>query len=105
MPIAKKVCRVCGKSYEACRSAKRDVGVFHWQEVACSPECGTEYLRMVNEARNPVAKAPKVTRHTKRKEPEAAVIVEPITTKAVQVEEQVDVRDVVNGFADKATIE
>lgn len=105
MPIAKKVCRVCGKSYEACRSAKRDIGVFHWQEVACSPECGTEYLRMVNEARNPVAKAPKVTRHTKRKESEAVVVAEHITAKPVQVDERVEACDAVSGFTDKATIE
>lgn len=58
MPTVKKTCRVCGKSYEACRTAKRDLtGVFHWQEVACSPECGAEYLRQVTEARNPAPKA------------------------------------------------
>lgn len=57
MALAKKTCRVCGKTYEACRSARKDVGVFHWQEVACSPACGTEYLRKVNEARQPLPKA------------------------------------------------
>lgn len=51
MPAAVKKCRVCGKEYEACRSAKRIDGVFRWQEVACSPECGSIYLRMVNAAR------------------------------------------------------
>lgn len=51
MVLAKKICRVCGSPYEACRSAKKDKGVFRWQEVACSPECGSRYLRMVNEAR------------------------------------------------------
>lgn len=66
MPIAKKTCRVCGKPYEACRSTKREVGAFHWQEVACSPECGTEYLRMVTEARNP---APKAKRYAKPVKP------------------------------------
>lgn len=60
MPVAKKTCRVCGKAYEACRSAKRMAGVFHWQEVSCSPECGTEYLRMVNEARAPISQPPEV---------------------------------------------
>lgn len=105
MPIAKKICRVCGKSYEACRSAKRNAGVFHWQEVACSPECGTEYLRMVNEARNPVAKAPKVARHTKRKEPEEAVIMSHIATKPVTVEDHADVQNEADESADKATTE
>lgn len=57
MPTATKQCRVCGKSYEACRSLKVNVdGPFRWQEVACSPECGAEYLRRVNESRNPTPK-------------------------------------------------
>lgn len=46
-----KKCRVCGKAYEACRSANRATGVFHWQEVACSPACGAIYLRQINESR------------------------------------------------------
>ena len=65
MALAIKKCRVCGKSYEACRSAKREAGVFHWQEVACSAECGTEYLRMVTEARNPAPKAKRSARSAK----------------------------------------
>lgn len=51
MASAIKVCRICGKEYEACRSANRAAGVFRWQEVACSPECGTAYLKKVNESR------------------------------------------------------
>lgn len=46
-----KACRVCGKLYEGCSAARRADGVFRWQEVACSPECGAEYLRAVNAAR------------------------------------------------------
>lgn len=91
MPIARKICRVCGKPYEACRSAKREAGVFHWQEVACSPECGTEYLRMVTEARNPVAKAPKATRHTKREEPKAKANTNRIVMESDTVENQTNV--------------
>lgn len=52
MPTAVKKCRVCGKDYEACRTANKVPGVFRWQEVACSPECGAEYLRRVTEARS-----------------------------------------------------
>lgn len=59
MPTAVKTCRVCGKSYEACRTISKTAGVFRWQEVACSPECGAEYLRRVTEARNPAPSAPK----------------------------------------------
>lgn len=51
MATAVKRCRVCGKEYEACRSANRAAGVFRWQEVACSPECGSIYLQQINESR------------------------------------------------------
>lgn len=51
MATAVKKCRVCGKEYEACRSANRAAGVFRWQEVACSPECGSIYLQQINESR------------------------------------------------------
>ena len=57
MASAKKICRVCGKEYEACRTAARRDGIFRWQEVACSPECGAIYLKRVEESRStaPVA--------------------------------------------------
>lgn len=51
MATAMKKCRVCGKDYPACRSARRGDGVFRWKEVACSPECGAIYLARVLEAR------------------------------------------------------
>ncbi len=53
MASATKKCRVCGKEYEACRSADRAAGVFRWQEVACSPECGAKYLEQIIASRNP----------------------------------------------------
>lgn len=53
MATAIKKCRVCGKEYESCRSAKRGIsGVFRWQEVACSAECGAEYLALIASSRN-----------------------------------------------------
>lgn len=52
MPKVMKICRVCGKSYEACRTVNKAPGVFRWQEVACSPECGAIYLQKVNDARS-----------------------------------------------------
>ena len=61
-----KVCRICGKEYEACRSANRSAGVFRWQEVACSPECGTAYLDKINESRK-LAETPK--KSSRKKEP------------------------------------
>lgn len=48
MAKALKVCRVCGKEYEACRTAATS---FRWQEVACSPECGQIYLKKIEESR------------------------------------------------------
>ncbi len=59
MATAAKKCRVCGKSYEACHTMSKTAGVFRWQEVACSPECGAEYLRLIMESRNPTPPAPK----------------------------------------------
>lgn len=56
MPKAKKICKVCGASYEACHTLKRDADPFRWQDVACSPECGGEYFRRVMESRKPVTK-------------------------------------------------
>lgn len=40
-------CRVCGNSYEGCRHAFSNNGVFRWQAVACSPECGEIYLKNI----------------------------------------------------------
>lgn len=46
MAKAIKVCRVCGKEYEACVT-RPAFNTFRWQDVACSPECGSEYLRRI----------------------------------------------------------
>ena len=51
MPKVMKTCRVCGRSYEACRTVNNALGVFRWQDVACSPECGSIYLQKLNESR------------------------------------------------------
>lgn len=51
MPDVLKQCRVCGKMYKACRTANIPDGVFRWQDVACSPECGSVYLQRINESR------------------------------------------------------
>lgn len=51
MATAIKICRVCGKEYEACHTLKRVAGVFRWQEVACSPECGSIYLAKIEASR------------------------------------------------------
>ncbi len=51
MARRKGICKVCGKEYLVCITATRYPGVFYWQDVACCPECGREYLRQVEEAR------------------------------------------------------
>lgn len=56
MTTAIKKCRVCGKEYEACRSARRGDGIFRWREVACSPEHGAIYLAQVLAARESSSK-------------------------------------------------
>lgn len=55
-----KICRVCGKKYEACNT-KAVKNTFRWQEVACSPECGSEYLRMTQIARGKLNEEPQPT--------------------------------------------
>lgn len=64
MASAVRTCRVCGKQYEACRSANRTAGVFRWQEVACSPECGSIYLQRINESRGITEKKNRAKRAT-----------------------------------------
>lgn len=61
MAGAIKKCRVCGKDYEACRSAKRVDGIYRWKDVACSPECGQVYLARILESRKPAVEEPIVT--------------------------------------------
>lgn len=51
MATATKVCKVCNKTYEYCRTLKRIEGVFRWQEVACCPEHGSIYLSKIRASR------------------------------------------------------
>lgn len=51
MATAIKKCRVCGKEYTACHTLRHTAGIFRWQEVACSPECGSIYLAEIRESR------------------------------------------------------
>lgn len=71
MAAVKMICRVCGKEYAACRNVKKVPGVFRWQEMCCSPECGDIYLQRVIESRAPKEeKTAKRTKKTKVVEPE-----------------------------------
>ena len=57
MATATKKCKMCGKEYEYCHTARRVAGVFRWQDVACSPSCGAAYLAQIRASRSvkPVA--------------------------------------------------
>ena len=48
MAIGIKVCKVCGREYEACHTLRQNLNSeFRWQDVACCPEHGAEYLRRI----------------------------------------------------------
>lgn len=61
-------CRVCGKEYKPCRSVVAD-GVFRWQAVSCSPECGAKYLRLIEESRVPKTEDTQTRSKKKSSEP------------------------------------
>lgn len=50
MATGYKKCRVCGKTYEYCRTNRRTT-LFRWQDVACSPEHGAIYFAQIAESR------------------------------------------------------
>ena len=52
MAIGTKICKVCGKEYEACHTLRPNMNSeFRWQDVACCPEHGQEYLRQIMASR------------------------------------------------------
>lgn len=61
----RKICKVCGKEYEPCRSIRPTDSVFNWRVVACSPQCGQEYFRQVTEARGKADEPAVITQHYK----------------------------------------
>lgn len=44
-------CRVCGKMFVPCNKPSVAIGAFNYRSIACSLECGAEYLRRVQAAR------------------------------------------------------
>lgn len=52
-------CRVCGKLFVPCNKPSSALGAFNYRSIACSSECGAEYLRRVQTARQkPVDQVP-----------------------------------------------
>lgn len=52
MPKVTRICKACGKEYEACRTP--NWGVFRWRDVACSIECAEKYFHDVMVARGEI---------------------------------------------------
>ena len=90
MPKQTKKCRVCGASYEACRSVNPVDGVFNWREVACSPECGTIYLEKViasrSKAVDSVAESKSAEVSTTKKKKSSAKIALPVIEEVETIE-------------------
>lgn len=51
MATGTRICKVCGREYEYCHTARRVTDVFRYQDVACCPEHGQTYLAKVLAAR------------------------------------------------------
>lgn len=62
-----RVCKVCGKEYEYCKTWNA-ANKFRWQDVACSPECGTAYFKEIEASRSHDSKdaAPTQKKATKK---------------------------------------
>ena len=90
MASNKLKCRICGKEYDACRSAKTVSGAYRWQDVACCPEHGAEYLHRVLVARGEISDtvkhSAKQVRQSKQKNKPVEIIddvvVEEVETEA-----------------------
>lgn len=65
MAIGTKVCRVCGKEYEACHTLRPNLNSeFRWQDVACCAEHGAEYLRQIMISRGQLPDTPEQAEQT-----------------------------------------
>ena len=49
IPGGTRICKVCGKEYEYCKTKAR--GAFQWQDVACCVEHANQYFEEVAIAR------------------------------------------------------
>lgn len=47
-----KICKICGKEYKYCKTESLK-DIFRWRDVACCPEHGKEYFRLIMESRSP----------------------------------------------------
>lgn len=49
MAKGKRICKVCGKEYEYCKTERP--GIYRWQDVACCPEHAAQYFRRIEASR------------------------------------------------------
>ena len=84
MATAIFVCRVCGKEYPGCRSQRRGDTTFRWQDVACSPECGAEYLRRIMISRGLLVEEEKKEEKPVEKKTRRKKAAEPVEEKAAE---------------------
>lgn len=61
-----RVCKICGKEYPFCKTSKPK-NVFRYQDVACCPEHGAQYLEAILRSRG---KLPEETKPEPIPEPE-----------------------------------
>lgn len=81
----KLICRVCGKEYDGCRTAKYISGQFRWQDVACCPEHGSIYLERI------IASRSKKNTAEKKEDVIIPVVIEEETEHSVNEEPSEDI--------------
>lgn len=47
-----RICKVCGREYEYCHTARKTPGIFRWQDVACCQDHGSIYLSRIIASRS-----------------------------------------------------
>lgn len=50
MPTGTRKCKVCGREYPYCKTSNSN-NIFRFQDVACSPECGSIYFDRIQKSR------------------------------------------------------
>ena len=55
MATGKRICKICGKEYRYCINSYSNKSVFRWQDVACCPEHGSQYLAQIEASREATA--------------------------------------------------
>lgn len=71
MPRVMKICKACGKQYEACTTPNPN-NVFRWFDVACSRECAQQYIHDVMVARGEITEEGESTESNEEKSEDEA---------------------------------